>query len=74
MAMLVVSDFFVTPWTVACETPPSMEFSRQEYWSGVTFPFPGDLPDPGIEPLSLESPALGGRSFISSTTWEATDI
>ena len=46
---------FATPWTVAHQAPPSMEFSRQEYWSGVPFPFLGDLPDPGIEP---RSPAL----------------
>ena len=42
--------FFATPWTVAYQAPPSMGFSRQEYWSGVPFPSPGDLPDPGIEP------------------------
>ena len=41
---------FVTPWTVAYQAPPSMGFSRQEYWSGLPFPSPGDLPDPGIEP------------------------
>ena len=41
------------PWTVAHQAPPSMEFSRQEYWSGLPFPSPGDLPDPGIEPGSL---------------------
>ena len=41
---------FVIPWTVACQAPPSMGFSRQEYWSGLPFPSPGDLPDPGIEP------------------------
>ena len=44
---------FVTPWTVAHQVPLSMEFSKQEYWSGVPFPFPGDLPDPGIKPRSL---------------------
>ena len=44
----------VTPWTVAHQAPPSMEFSRQEYWSGLSFPSPGDLPDPGIEPRSPE--------------------
>ena len=49
----------------------SMGFSRQEYWSGLPFPPPGDLPDPGIEPKSLISPALGGRFFTTSTTWEA---
>ena len=43
---------FVTPWTVAHQAPPSMEFSRQEYWSGLPFPSPGDLPNPGIEPSS----------------------
>ena len=42
----------VTPWTAACQAPLSMGFSRQEYWSGLPFPSPGDLPDPGIEPMS----------------------
>ena len=46
---------FGTPWTVAYQAPLSMEFSRQEYWSGLPFPSPGDLPNPGIEP---GSPAL----------------
>ena len=45
-------QLFATPWTVAYQAPPSMEFSRQEYWSGLPFPSPGDLPDPGIEPRS----------------------
>ena len=45
----------VVPWTVACQAPLSMGFSRQEYWSGLPFPSPGDLPDPGIKP---GSPAL----------------
>ena len=44
---------FVTPWTVACQAPLSMAFSRQEYWSGLPFPPPGNLPNPGIEPMSL---------------------
>ena len=43
---------FVTPWTVAYQAPPSMGFSREEYWSGLPFPSPGGLPDPGIEPGS----------------------
>ena len=43
---------FATPWTVAYQAPPSIGFSRQEYWSGLPFPFPGDLPNPGIEPWS----------------------
>ena len=51
----VVSDFFKTPWTVAHQAPLSMGFSRQEYWGGLLFPSPGDLPDPGIKPAS---PAL----------------
>ena len=46
---------FATPWTVAYEAPPSVGFSMQEFWSGLSFPSPGDLPDPGIEP---GSPAL----------------
>ena len=48
-------DSFVTPWTVAHHAPLSMGFSRQEYWSGLPFPSPGDLPNPGTEP---KSPAL----------------
>ena len=48
-------QLFATPWTVAYQAPPSMGFSRQAYWSGLPFPSPGDLPDPGIEP---RSPAL----------------
>ena len=52
-----------TPWTVACQAPPSMEFSRQEYWSGLPFPSPWDLPDPGIEPGSptLQADALPSK-------------
>ena len=50
----------VTPWTVARQAPLSMEFSRQDYWSGLPFPSPGDLPDPGIEP---GSPALQADSL-----------
>ena len=46
----VVSDSFETPWTIAYQAPPSVGFSRQEYWSGLPFPFPGDLPDPEIQP------------------------
>ena len=53
---------FVTPWTVAYQAPLSMGFSRQEYWSGLPFPSPGDLPDPGIEP---RSPTLQGDALTS---------
>ena len=45
-----MSNSFATPWTVACQAPMSMEFSRQEYWSGLHFPSPGEFPDPGIKP------------------------
>ena len=53
------------PWTVACQAPLSMEFSRQDYYSGLPFPTPGDLPDPGIEPTSLASPALAVGFFTT---------
>ena len=52
-----------TPWTVVCQAPLSMGFSRQEYWSGLPFPSPGDLPDPGTEPASSAFPALAGGFF-----------
>ena len=52
----------MTPWTVACQAPPSMEFSRQVYQSGLPFPSPGDHPDPGIE---TGSPALQAGSLLS---------
>ena len=55
----------VTPGTVACQAPLSMAFSRQEYWSGLPFPSPGDLPDPGIELKSLRSLALAGGFFTT---------
>ena len=53
------------------QAPLSVEFSRQEYWSELPHPSPWDLPDPGIEPLSLASPALAGGFFATSATWEA---
>ena len=62
---------FVIPWTVARQAPLSMGFSRQEYWSGLPCPSPGDLPHPGIEPESLTSPALAGGFFTTSAAWEA---
>ena len=65
---------FATPWTVAYQAPLSMEFSRQEYWSGLSLPTLGNLPDLGIEPTSLASPALAGGFFTTSTTWEALAI
>ena len=65
---------FAAPWTVACQAPLSVEFCRQEYWSGLPLPTPEDLPDPGIEPSSLKSPALVGGFFITSATWEAPSV
>ena len=56
------------PMIVARQAPLSMEFSRQKYWSGLPCPPPGDLPKPGIKPMSLTSPALEGEFFTTSTT------
>ena len=58
-------QLFVTPWTVARQTPLSVNFP-QGYWSGLPFPPPGDLPNPGIEPTSPGSPALAGVFFITA--------
>ena len=63
-------QLFATLWTIALQAPLSMEFSRQEYCSGLPCPPPGDLPNPGIELASLPSPALAGRFFTASATWE----
>ena len=66
--LLRCGQLFVTPRTVACQSPLSREFSRQEYWSywsGLTFPPPGDLPDPGIKLTFLASPALAGGFFTT---------
>ena len=57
-----MSDSFVTPWTVALQAPPDIGFPRQEYWNSLPLPSPGDLPDPGIKPMS---PSLAGRFFIT---------
>ena len=63
-----------TLWTIARQAPLSMGFSRQEYWSGLPCPPPGDLPDPGIEPVSsLLSPALAVSFFTTSPTWKAPE-
>ena len=62
---------FATLQTVAHHAPLSMRFSRQEYWSGLPFPPPGDLPDSGIKPMPLMSPALAGGFFTTGTAWKA---
>ena len=64
-------QLFATLWTIAHWAPLSIEFSRQEYWSRLPFPTPGDLPDPRIEPVSLMSPAFAGGFFTTSAPWEA---
>ena len=64
-------QLFATLWTVAHQAPLSMGFSRQEYWNRLSFPSPGDLTNPGIEPESLRSPALASRFFTTSANWEA---
>ena len=61
------AQLFVTPWIVAHQVPLSMEFSKQEYWSGLPFPTPGNLPNPGIKPTSPASPALAGVFFSTCT-------
>ena len=64
-------QLFVMPGTVLCQASLSMESSREEYWSRLPCPPPGDLPNPGMEPQSLMSPALTGWFFTPSATWEA---
>ena len=64
-------QLFATLWTVAHQAPLSMGFSREESWSGLPFPSPGNLLHLGIEPASLLSSALAGMFFTTSTTWEA---
>ena len=67
-------QLFAILWAVACQAPLSMGFSKQEYWSGLPCPPPGDLPDLGIEPVPLTSPALAGRLFTTSAQWEASSL
>ena len=66
-----MSSSSLTLWTAAHQAPPVQGFSRQGYWRGLPFPPPGDLPDPGIKPASLMSPALAGGFFTTQATWEA---
>ena len=69
-AKLLLLSLFAIPWTVACQVPLCMRFSRKEYWSGLPCPPPGHLPDPGIEPTSITSPTVAGGFFTTSATWE----
>ena len=63
-------QLFATPWTVACQAPLSMDFSRQEFWSGLPFPSSGDHPNPGIGPTSVMRPAFAGHFFTIGATWK----
>ena len=66
-----MSDSFVTSWTVTWQAPLSMGFSKQEYWSGLPFPSPGDLPDPEFKSTSL---TLAGGFFTTAPSGKPTDI
>ncbi|CAI9178158.1 unnamed protein product [Rangifer tarandus platyrhynchus] len=72
MCVLSSIQLFAILRTVACHAPLSVGFVRQEYWSGLPFPSPGDLPDPGVKPESLASPALVGGFFTSELPGEPT--
>ena len=65
---------FVTLWTITHQVPLSMGFFRQEYWSGLLFPPPGDLYNPGIKPASFVCLALAGKFFTTRITWEAQHV
>ena len=67
----LIKELIAVPWTVAHWFPLSTGFSKQKYFSRLPFPPPGDLPNPGIEPTPLKSPALAGRLFTTSATSEA---
>ena len=65
---------FAVPWTINLTASLTVVFSRQGYWSGLPQPPPGDLPNPGIKPMSLMSPVLAGSFLITSATWEALPL
>ena len=66
---------YLTLWNgMDHQAPLFMEFSRQEYWSGLLFPTPGDLPQPGVKPTSLESPALAGKFFTTVPPYQTSDL
>ena len=67
-------QLFATPWTVACQAPLSMGFSKQEYWSELSCSPPADFPNPEIEPISLTAPALAAGFFTTSATWEVPKL
>ena len=67
-------QLFATLWSIACQAPLSVGFSRQEYWSGLPCPPAEALPKQGIKPVSLMSPALADELFLTSATWEAISL
>ena len=69
-----VTSVFVASWTVGCQVPLSTGFSRQEYWRGLPCLPPGDIPDPGMESISLLSPASSGEFFTTRVTWGTCHI
>ena len=71
VSVLSRAQLFVPPWAADHQAPLSMRFSRQEYWGGLPFPTPGDLPNSGMEPMSLAPLALAGRFFTTSTAMKA---
>ena len=73
-SLSVMSDSFGTPWAVARQAPWSMGFPRKEYWSGLPFSVPADLPNPGIEPASFMSSALAGGFFTTSVTYRKVGL
>ena len=73
VCVLSLVQLFATPWTVTHQALLSMRFFRQEYWSGLPFPPPGDLHNPATESLSLVSPGLAGGYFTTGTTWEVNN-
>ena len=74
LCLLSGVQVFVTPWTVAHQTPLSMEFFRHEYWSGLPLPPPGDLPNTRIEFTSSVALELAGGFFTTCATWEAYNV
>ena len=68
------TQLFASLWTIACQALLSMEFSRQEYWSGLPCPPPRDILNPGIDPLSLMASALAGGFFTTRATWKARGV
>ena len=72
--LLICVRLSVAPWTEACQPPLSMEFSRQEYWSGLPFPTIGDVPYPEIKPISLVPPALADRFFTTESPGKSKTV